>query len=273
MISIITAIYNGLPVNKLFLKYIQQNTHHPYELIIIDNGSTDGSLEFFRENGAVVIANPGNFSYPYCQNQGIKEAKYNVFAFLNNDIIVAPSWDKHLLEVAEHQGLEIITTCGVEHAETYEATKWLKRRWNIIKNIISIFGLREETLALMHKLMYGNWEGYCEKRWAKFKFSVLEGFVGHSVLMKRSAIEKVGLWDERIQAADFDLYMRSKQRHLEKGDIKPCCIALGVINHHFIRITLRSNPPVFKDKANQIRLEDKWDDEKLKLYLKDAQFH
>src|SRR5947208_13580 len=72
MISIITAVYNQLAVNRLFVENLRRYTHHPYELIIIDNGSTDGSAEFFEQQGATVIRNGANYSYPHCQNQGIK---------------------------------------------------------------------------------------------------------------------------------------------------------------------------------------------------------
>jgi GT2 family glycosyltransferase len=272
MISIITAIYNGLPVNRLFLEHLRKNTFHPFELIILDNGSTDGSAEFFENSGARVIRNDGNYSYPHCQNQGIEVAKYDNLAFLNNDIIVSPSWDKHLLEAAEANGLEIITTCGIEQVENEASTRKMRRKWNRIKNAIALFGIRESTLRLMHTLMYGRWERFCERRWNSFGTSVKEGFVGHSVLMKRSAIDKIGPWDDRIQSADFDLYIRSKKRSLEHGDIKPCHLALGVMNHHYIRITVRSKPPVFKDRHRLIRLEDKWSRQELEKYMSSGFF-
>lgn len=79
----------------------------------------------------------------------------------------------------------------------------------------------------------------------------------------------MGLYDERVQAADFDLYVRSKKRFLEQGDIKPCHIALGVYNHHYIRVTLKSKPPVFADASKMIKLEEKWTAEELALYMKD----
>jgi hypothetical protein len=101
---------------------------------------------------------------------------------------------------------------------------------------------------------------------------VIEGFLGNSVIMKRSALDKVGLWDERLQAADWDLYMRSKKRSLEHHDIKPVHVALGVFNHHFIRITLGSKstrPPVFADAANIIPLKQKWTEAERADLLKD----
>ncbi|MEO5572209.1 MAG: glycosyltransferase, partial [Bacteroidia bacterium] len=109
MISIITAVHNGLAMNKIFLDNLEKYSHHPFELIIIDNNSTDGSREFFKQNKATVIENAGNYSYPYCQNQGIKKAKFDILAFLNNDVIVSPGWDKRLIEIAEKNSLEIIT--------------------------------------------------------------------------------------------------------------------------------------------------------------------
>ncbi len=69
--------------------------------------------------------------------------------------------------------------------------------------------------------------------------------------------------------ADFDIYMRSKKRSLEQGDMKPCHIALNVFNHHYIRITAKSKPPAFADAHNMIKLETKWSDAERALLLKD----
>ncbi|RMD96868.1 MAG: glycosyltransferase, partial [Bacteroidetes bacterium] len=82
MISIITAIHNGLAVNRLFLKSLKKNTRMPYELIIVDNHSTDGSAELFEEAGATVIRNPENHCYPESQNMGMEKATGDYFAFL-----------------------------------------------------------------------------------------------------------------------------------------------------------------------------------------------
>ncbi len=269
MISIITAVHNQLAINKIFLEYLKKYTHHPYELIIIDNNSTDGTREFFKENGAIVIENDANYSYPFTQNQGIKAAKYDVFAFLNNDITVAPNWDKHILEAMKTNALDVATVCGIERLESKEVTKEYGRRWKRIKNIISFFNRSETSFRLMHKLMYGNWERFSEARHKQFGNKCIEGFVGNSVVFTRRALDLLGLYDERIQAADFDLYVRAKKRFLEHGDIKPCHIALGVYNYHYIRVTLKSKPPVFADASKMIKLEEKWTAEELALYMND----
>src|SRR5437867_1782692 len=111
MISIITAVHNQLAVNKIFHEHLRRYTKLPYELIVIDNASSDGSREFFESAGAKVIRNDGNYSYPFCQNQGIRAARHDVFAFLNNDIIVSPDWDKRMVETMDRNGLELATSC------------------------------------------------------------------------------------------------------------------------------------------------------------------
>jgi GT2 family glycosyltransferase len=106
--------------------------------------------------------------------------------------------------------------------------------------------------------MYGDWERFCRNRAEQFEGLVIEGYVGNSVLMNRRAIDRIGLWDERIQAADADLFLRAKKRAVEVGDIRPLHIALDVFVHHYIRVTMRARPPAFADAARLIPMEKKW---------------
>jgi GT2 family glycosyltransferase len=269
MISIITAVYNQIGLNKIFYESLMKHTFHPFELIIIDNGSTDGSIEYFKSVGATVIENDGNYSYPYCQNQGIEAASMEMLAFLNNDLMVSPNWDKQLFEAMKANGLDIITPCGIEQVESATNTKKIRKRWHFIKYTVGSFAKNYHSFKLMHQLMYGNWEKFCAERQSRFGTKVIEGFVGNTVLMTRKAIELLGKWDERVQSGDFDLYMRSKIRSIEHGDIKPMHIALGTFIHHYIRITSKSKPPVFKDAHQLITFDEKWNEKQRKLYLQD----
>ena len=257
-LSIITAVHNQLAVNRWFVEHLKRHTQQPYELIIIDNASTDGSAEFFESVGAKVIRNAANYSYPYTQNQGIAVAQGEWLAFLNNDIVVSPGWDTRLLASAQRNGLDLLTVCGIECIETPEATRTLRRRWKRAALPVRLFGAVQPWLKLSHRWMYGDWERFNRDRAQRFDGQVLEGYVGNSVLMNRRAIELVGLWDERIQAADADLFLRSKKRAEEHGDIRPLHIALDVFVHHYIRITLRANPPAFADAGRLIPMDEKW---------------
>ncbi|MBN9382848.1 MAG: glycosyltransferase family 2 protein [Chitinophagaceae bacterium] len=273
MISIITAVHNGLAFNKIYLECIRKYTHHPYEVIIIDNASTDGTREYFQSEGCTVIANSLNYSYPYTQNQGIRAAKGEYLFFLNNDIVVSPSWDKHLIEIAREQGIDIISAAGIENMGNSRETKALSRKWKKVKNpLMFLFGFGERNLRLMHRLMYGDWEGYCEKRLQAFGHRTVEGIVGNNVMMTRRALSIMGDWDERIQGADWDLFIRTKKRSVETGDIKPCHIALGVFIHHYIRMTVKYavKPTPFADLDNMVELRDKWTPEEIDRFHPDA---
>lgn len=268
MISIITAIHNQRAVNEIYWNFLKKNSHYLFELIVIDNNSNDGSAEFFKSVGATVIKNKENYSYPYSQNQGIAQSKYDWLAFLNNDIIVSPQWDKYLLASMEKNSLEVATVCGIEQIENPSETKKLKRRWHRIKGLLSIFGRNTLTLKLMFYWMYDDWPKFSSDRNIRFSGLTKEGFVGNSVIIHRRALEKIGLWDESIQDADFDLYLRTKKRALEVGDIKPVHICLDVFNHHYIRLTAKGGYPPFADKKNLISLKEKWSETDLAVLEK-----
>lgn len=263
MISIITAIHNGLAFNKIFFESLHQYTKSPFELIVIDNDSTDGSREYFKEKGAVVVENKDNFSYPFCQNQGIKIAQGEILAFLNNDLYLGPQWDEILIQAMKKHGIDVISASGIENQGNKRESQQIQRKWKRVKNFTKIFGFGERNMRRMHRLMYGDWHRFCTSKFQKHGLSVVEGIVGNNVIMSRSALEKVGEWDERIQAADFDLFMRVKKRSEEYGDLKPCQIALGAYIHHYIRMTskyaVKYKP--FADRDRLITLSDKWSDE------------
>lgn len=270
MVSIITAIYNQLDMNRLFWKYLQKYTDNKFELIIIDNGSTDGSREFFQSlaaneaNQVKVIANDANYSYPYCQNQGIEVAQYDMLAFLNNDILVAPHWDSRMLQILGRDNRDILSIASNDRLSNKKSTKHLSRRWKYIKYpIIYLFGQKKFALKLMAFLCYGNWEKYTENIFSKYGFSFTPGFSGSAIIMNRRGLSKVGKWDLSQQGADYDIFFRTYKRSEEVGDIMPLSIVNGIFHHHYRRLTLYSKFPPFADKHNLISFEQKWD----KTYL------
>ncbi|GAB2785153.1 glycosyltransferase family 2 protein [Rhabdobacter roseus] len=255
-------------MNKLFVEYVQRYTYYEYELIVIDNASTDGSTEFFKSTGATVIRNETNYSYPHCQNQGLSVAKGQLIAFLNNDLIVSPNWDQKLLDVMQRQGYDFLSPASNDRAESDKKTRTLRNRWRLIKNpLLTLFGPRRAVLLGMFKLMYRNWEAYQDQRTTHFAGKVKEGFSGSCIVATKQGLEKIGTyWDERIQRADFDFYLRTKKRALTEKDVKPLHLALEVYFHHFSRLTLKSKHYVpFTDAANLITEDEKWGSEKKEL--------
>lgn len=71
-----------------------------WELIVIDNGSTDGSVELLRSTwpAVQVIENATNLGFSAAANQGIFAASGELVAFVNNDVVVTASWLAELVE-------------------------------------------------------------------------------------------------------------------------------------------------------------------------------
>lgn len=261
MLSIITAVHNQLAMNKIFIRTLKEYTNNSYELIIIDNNSTDGSRELFVEAGAIVIANDSNYSYPYCQNQGIRKATGKVLAFFNNDIIVSPDWDRHLLTILGKNNYHVVSFASPDRGINTKETLRQGRRWKWVKYpVLKLMGETVSSLLLMFRLSYGNWQKFCLKQLNRYGYKMSEGFSGSVIAMDRTGLERVGFWDERMQDADFDLYMRTKKRSDEHNDLQPLSIISGVFMHHYGKLTLKSKkkPVVFTDKANLISFDTKW---------------
>jgi glycosyltransferase involved in cell wall biosynthesis len=265
LLSIITTVFNQRSMNQVFVESLREFTKAPYELIVVDNGSTDGTLAYFTSVGAKIVRNDGNYSYPVCQNRGAELATGEYLVFANNDIIVAPRWDEHVPLVMRTHGLDVGACCATDRMESDERTRKQQRRWRWIREPLSRISTSEEMLRRMHRLMYGDWAKYSEDRFAAFDTSVKEGIAGCNVIFTRRGWELLKPWDERINAGDFDLFLRAKERQMQKRDLKPPHLLLGIYFHHFIRLTARQTYPPYVDKANMIRLEDKWE----KAYVND----
>jgi GT2 family glycosyltransferase len=264
-LSIVTAVHNQLPMNRIYLEELRRRTDLPWELIVVDNASTDGSREFFESQGVRVVANRANYSYGHCQNQGLAVATGDVLAFLNNDLCFPDHWDTRLLATMRSPGPAVPAACGAENTGYREVTRRMHRRWHRVKGVNLALswprGPSERALRRMHRWMYGDWERFSEAWYRDHRDQVSEGFVGAAVVMTRRALDLLGPWDDRIQAADYDLYIRARKRFMERGDIRPCQVVLDVYVHHFMKLTLKSRRPRFADADRLVSLGEKWGEE------------
>ena len=103
-ISIILLNYNGLRFNKDCIDSILQQSYDSYEIIFVDNNSSDDSLKQVQEtytsyiqSGVIkIIANPHNDGFAQGNNIGVSHASQDsqYICLLNNDTVV----DKHRLK-------------------------------------------------------------------------------------------------------------------------------------------------------------------------------
>ncbi len=88
-VSIVIVNYNGKELVNLLISSLKKSTFKSYELIIVDNNSSDGSLEFFKKNykNIKIVINRKNLGYSGI-NSAIKHCKGKYILFLNNDMEV-----------------------------------------------------------------------------------------------------------------------------------------------------------------------------------------
>ena len=103
LISIIIVNWNGMRFLEKCLSSVDSQTYRLFEVIFVDNGSEDGSLEFVRSNfpETIIIENKENLGFAKANNQGIKVANGKYIATLNNDTEVDRDWLNNLVEAAE----------------------------------------------------------------------------------------------------------------------------------------------------------------------------
>lgn len=102
--SIVIVNYCGKKLLKPCLDSILTNTELSYEIIIVDNNSDDGSIEFLEKNypNVKIIKLNKNYGFALPNNIAAKVAKGKFLAFLNNDTTVTPNWLSELVHAVQN---------------------------------------------------------------------------------------------------------------------------------------------------------------------------
>jgi GT2 family glycosyltransferase len=132
--SIITVNYNGLAHLKKFLPALFESRGN-FELILADNGSRDGSLDFVASKfpDTRILSIGQNVGYGLANNKAAQMARSDMLVFLNPDTQVHPDWLPHLLEPFDNPAVGL-TTAKILLANAPE-------RINTCGNLVHISGL------------------------------------------------------------------------------------------------------------------------------------
>lgn len=102
-VSVIIPNFNGKKYLKECLDSLRKQDYLYFEVILVDNGSEDGSVEWTKENypEVRVIALKENTGFCGGVNAGIRESKSEYVLLLNNDTIVFPEFITELVHAIE----------------------------------------------------------------------------------------------------------------------------------------------------------------------------
>lgn len=136
-LSIIIPVYNGEKYIERCIKSITQTTGITYEIIIINDASTDKTEEKIKQlkNKSIIkIALPQNKGVSYCRNLGIQKATGKYIAFSDVDDYIEKNMYETMVKEAEKNQLDV---CCCNYYEIFEKTgKKVKSKYNLKNEII-----------------------------------------------------------------------------------------------------------------------------------------
>jgi GT2 family glycosyltransferase len=108
-LSLIVLSWENLALTTACVDSLRRNTDVDYELIVVDNGSTDGSREFARDVADFAVTNADNLGFAAGMNSGLRVASGRYVAFINNDTRFPSAWASQVLETFEiHEDVGIV---------------------------------------------------------------------------------------------------------------------------------------------------------------------
>ncbi|UKJ06324.1 glycosyltransferase family 2 protein [Solitalea lacus] len=106
-VAVVILNWNGKRFLEQFLPSIIQSTYKNLEIIVGDNASTDGSVEYVKTNfpQVTVLINDQNYGYAGGYNHILARVHADYFVLLNSDIEVTPNWIEPIIEQMESDEL------------------------------------------------------------------------------------------------------------------------------------------------------------------------
>lgn len=110
-LSVITVNWNGLKWLDRFLDSLKKQTFKNFEIIVVDNGSTDGSIEFIKIKYPKVriIESKNNLGFSGGNNLGIKVAKGKYILLINNDVWIKKDFLEKFYNFYLRSNLDIVS--------------------------------------------------------------------------------------------------------------------------------------------------------------------
>ncbi|HET7873152.1 MAG TPA: glycosyltransferase family 2 protein [Terriglobales bacterium] len=182
-VSIIVLNWNSYTVTRDCLLSLNEIDYPNYEVVLVDNGSVDGSADTLAREFPVVrmVRNASNLGFTGGNNSGLRdvlERGTNYVLLLNNDTVVAANFLSELINVAEPDPTIGILTPKIYFAEPADRIWFAGGRYRKGHSFPQCFGMRKRDNGR-----------YDQPREVTF-------VSGCAFLVKAAVIEKIGLLDD-----------------------------------------------------------------------------
>lgn len=194
MVSVIIPNWNGKHLLEECLGSLRAQTFQDLEIILVDNGSTDRSVEFVARSfpEVKIIELRLNSGFSRAVNEGIKASKAEFIALLNNDAIADEKWIEELLE-GIHSSKEV-GFCASQIVWGAKGTEI-----DAVGDVYTRYGVA------IKRRREGETNPFLQKE-------LVFGACGAASLYRRSMLEEVGYFDEDFFCIyeDVDLSFRAQ---------------------------------------------------------------
>lgn len=235
--SIVVVTHNELNYTRLCLDGVLRMTDEPFELIVVDNASTDGTQEYVRSlSNARLIRNEANLGFPAAANQGIAAATGRQILLLNNDVVPTTGWLRRmLLALLRDRDVGLVGPCSNRVGSAQQVD------------------VDYEDLSDLDGFAW-DWGKTHEGETVE-----TDRLIGFCLLARKEVFERIGVLDERFGIGCFeddDLCLRALRAGFR------VVIARDAFVHHFgSRTFLGSGADLAAVlRENEVKFRNKWAD-------------
>ena len=209
-ISICIVTYKARDYLRECLRSIEDNTLRvQYEVIVVDNGSQDGTIEFLEEEYPTVgiVRNEVNAGFTRPMNQALKISSGRYLLQLNPDTEVLPdALDKLVAFMDEHPEVGICGPKVLNRDQTLQKScrRGESRPWAVLSHFLGLAKLFPD------KKIFGEYQlTYIDEE----EVHQVAGVAGSCMLIRRDVINHIGYLDERFFAyqEDADFCFRARE--------------------------------------------------------------
>lgn len=241
-VSVIIVNYNTRSITKQCIDSIVEKTHGiNYEIILVDNASSDGSKEFFeRDDRITYIYSERNGGFGYGNNLGMKVAKGMYLFLLNSDTLLLNNAIKEFYDYARSHQPKTVYGCYLEGLDgSYRMSYFAFPSFTITDFMLRRLHIREIPKP-------------------DYKDKMVDAITGADLFFPREVISDAGMFDEniflygeegewqyRMKQAGYSRMVISSPKivHLE-GESSKHSKYIHTIDSHFY--TLRKHMPRWK---------------------------
>lgn len=185
-VDIVVCVHNALNDVQSCLQSVFKHTNQPYSLILVDDGSGEGTRnylsDFAQSYGAVLLRNEEARGYTLAANQGLRQSTAEYVVLLNSDTIVTEGWLDRMVACAESEP-RIGVVGPLSNTASWQSIPEIESEGDWALNILPEGVTIDQMGALVAR--------YSARLYPKMP--LLNGFC---LLIKRSLINEIGYFDE-----------------------------------------------------------------------------